>query len=118
MYALETFRDGSPAGLSSGLIRHGSRASAEDRTRPQLQVTDRADLPRTHVHRLGKRVGSRVRLLGLGEGVRDLHLLDRDLTLQELIASTPDDARGTAVDASLQPVTIGDHPARLRQRGA
>ena len=54
---LKTFRDGDRAGLSSGLIRRGSRASAEDQTRPQLQVTDRADLPRTHVHRLGKRVG-------------------------------------------------------------
>ena len=57
---LKTFRDGGTrprAGLSSGLIRRGSRASAEDRTRPQLQVTDRADLPRTHAHRLGKRVG-------------------------------------------------------------
>ena len=62
---LKTFRDGGRAGLSSGLIRRGSRASAEDRTRPQLQVTDRADLPRTHVHRLGKRVEckpSRVRI--------------------------------------------------------
>ena len=52
-------------GLSSGLIRRGSRASAEDRTRPELQVTDHADLPRTHVHKLGKRVGrqpSRVRI--------------------------------------------------------
>jgi hypothetical protein len=41
------------------------RASAEDRARPQLQVTDRTDPPRTHVHRLGKRVGgnpSRVRI--------------------------------------------------------
>jgi hypothetical protein len=54
---LKTIRDGGRAGLSSGLIRRGSRASAEDRTRPQLQVTDHADLPRTHVHRLGKRVG-------------------------------------------------------------
>ena len=36
---LKTFRDGGRAGLSSGLIRRGSRASAEDRTRPQLQVT-------------------------------------------------------------------------------
>jgi hypothetical protein len=54
---LKTFRDGGCAGLSSGLIRRRSRASAEDRARPQLQVTDHADLPRTHVHRLGKRVG-------------------------------------------------------------
>ena len=54
---LKTVREGGRAGLSSGLIRRGSRASAEDRTRPQLQVTDHADLPRTHVHRLGKRVG-------------------------------------------------------------
>ena len=53
----KTSSDGGRAGLSSGLIRRGSRASAEDRTRPQLQVTDHADLPRTHVHRLGKRVG-------------------------------------------------------------
>jgi hypothetical protein len=37
----------------------------EDRTRPQLQLTDHTDLPRTHVRRLGKRVGrkpSRVRI--------------------------------------------------------
>jgi len=45
---LKTIRDGDRAGLSSGLIRRGSRAYAEDRTRPQLQVTDHADLPRTH----------------------------------------------------------------------
>ena len=55
---LKTFRDGDRAGLSSGLIRHGSRGFAEDRTMPQLQVTDHADLPRTHAHRLGKRVGA------------------------------------------------------------
>ena len=55
---LKTFRDGGRAGLSSGLIRHGSRASAEHQTRQELQVTDRADLPRTHAHRLGKRVGT------------------------------------------------------------
>jgi hypothetical protein len=54
---LKTIRDEGRAGLSSGLIRRGSRTSAEDRTRPQLQVTDHADLPRTHVNRLGKRVG-------------------------------------------------------------
>jgi hypothetical protein len=62
---LKTFRDEGRAGLSSGLIRRGSRASAEDRTRPQLLVTDRADVPRTHARRLGKRVGrqpSRVRI--------------------------------------------------------
>jgi hypothetical protein len=62
---LKTIRDGSRAGLSSGLIRHGSRVFAEDRTRPQLQVTDRADLPRTQAHRLGEHVGgnpSRVRI--------------------------------------------------------
>jgi len=45
---LKTIRGGGRAGLSSGLIRRGSRASAEDRTRPQPQVTDQADLPRTH----------------------------------------------------------------------
>src|SRR5690242_11448915 len=50
---LRTFSDGGRAGLSSGLSRRGSRASAKDRARPQLQVTDRADLPRTHVRRLG-----------------------------------------------------------------
>ena len=58
---LKTFRGGGTrprAGLSSGLIRRGSRASAEGRTKLQLQVTDRADLPRTHAHRLGKRVGA------------------------------------------------------------
>ncbi len=54
---LKTLRDGARAGLSSGLIRRGSRASAGDRTRPQLQVTDHTDLPRTHAYRLGKRVG-------------------------------------------------------------
>jgi hypothetical protein len=61
---LKTIRDGSRAGLSSGLIRCGSRTSAEDRARAQLQVIDHADLPRTHTHRLGKRVGhsSRSRL--------------------------------------------------------
>jgi hypothetical protein len=54
---LKTIRD-EGVGFSSGLIPCGSRASAEDESRPQLQVTDRADLPRTHVHRLGKRVGA------------------------------------------------------------
>jgi hypothetical protein len=42
---LKTFRDEGRAGLSSSLIRRGSRASAEDRTRPKLQVADYADLP-------------------------------------------------------------------------
>jgi hypothetical protein len=56
-HVLETFRNGGRAGLSSGLIRRGSRASAKGRTRPQLQVTDHADLPRTHAHKLGKRGG-------------------------------------------------------------
>ena len=51
---LKTFRDEDRAGPSSGLIRRGSRASAENRTRPQLQVTDRADLLRTNADRLGK----------------------------------------------------------------
>lgn len=41
---LKTIRDGGRAGLSSGLIRCGSGASAKGRTRPQLQVTNRADL--------------------------------------------------------------------------
>ena len=52
---LKTIRDRGRAGLSSGLIRRGSRASAEDRTRPQLQVTDHAGLPRTHLHILACR---------------------------------------------------------------
>jgi hypothetical protein len=43
---LKTFRDEGRAGLSSGLIRRGSRASAGDPSRPQLQVTDRAGSPR------------------------------------------------------------------------
>jgi hypothetical protein len=55
---LKTIRDGGRAGLSSGLIRRGSRVSAENRARPQLQVTDHVDLPRTHIHRLGMRVGA------------------------------------------------------------
>jgi hypothetical protein len=62
---LKTIGDEDRSGLSSGLIRRGSRASAEDQTRAQLQVTDRADLTRTHARTLGKRVGgnpSRVRI--------------------------------------------------------
>jgi len=43
------------------LIRFRGRfpiaTTAKDRTGPQLQVTDHADLSRTRVHRLGKRVG-------------------------------------------------------------
>jgi hypothetical protein len=70
---LKTLRDGARAGLSSGLIRRGSRAFGEYRTRPQLQVTDRADPTRTRAHRPGKRVGGipspeyRVRLSQLAD---------------------------------------------------
>lgn len=70
---LKTIRDG--AAPVSVLIRRGSRASAEDRTKPQLQVTDHADPPRTHVHRLGKRVGrnaaNRPHLASEGSPVRN-----------------------------------------------
>src|ERR1700729_562677 len=38
----------SAAGLSSGFVRRSSKTAEEARTRPQLQVTDSADLPRTH----------------------------------------------------------------------
>ena len=54
---LKTIRDGAAPVSVLVSFAEVSRASAEDRTRPQLQVTDHADLPRTHVHRLGKRVG-------------------------------------------------------------
>src|SRR5215470_13113561 len=38
-----------PRRRAPGLIRRGWRASVADRTRWQVQVTDRADLPRAHV---------------------------------------------------------------------
>jgi hypothetical protein len=62
---LKTVRDGGCAGLSSGLIRRGSRASAEDRARPQLQVTGLLTYRERTSAELGKRVGrqpSRVRI--------------------------------------------------------
>ena len=53
--------------------------------------------------------------LRLGEGVGDLHFLDRDVAVEQLITSTPDDTHGTAADGGLQTVTPGDHTPGVRR---
>ena len=51
----------------------------------------------------------------LGEGVGDLHFLDRDVAVEQLITGTPDDTHGTAADGGLQTVTPSDHTPGVRR---
>ena len=65
---------------------------------------------------LAQRPLIRVGPLLIGERIGDLDLLDRHITVKELIAGTPDHAHGAAADGGLQAVPPGDHPSGVRQR--